>query len=484
MPSTILLTGSTGYIGRRLLPLLLAQRNRVVCLVRDQRRFDFDDFTAGELELITVVEGDLTNPDSMKKLPKQIDAAYYLVHSMTSSKADFKALEEQSATNFKTYINKTSARQIIYLGGIVNDGDLSEHLTSRMTVEKILAGGNSPLTVLRAAIIIGSGSASFEIIRDLVEKLPIMIAPKWLRTRCQPIAIKNVMEYLTAVLLNNQAFHKSFDIGGPDILSYKEMLLQFALVRGLRRYIITLPVLSPKLSSLWLYFITSTSYPLARNLVDSMKNEVVVRDHEITEVVSLELATYEEALGRAFSKINQRQVPSSWRDAFGNPEFSSDFLSSGLIPQHGCYTDVRILHFERDPQAVLDNIWQIGGERGWYYGKLLWEIRGLLDLMAGGVGLRRGRRSSIDLKTGDALDFWRVLIADRKKKRLVLYAEMKIPGEAWLEFRIHHIGKKHKLVQKAVFRPLGLLGRLYWYAVLPFHHWIFNGMIRNIVRYP
>ena len=479
----ILLTGATGYIGKRLLPLLLNKGHSVVCLVRDQRRFDFDNLTGQALENLDIIECDLSRPATLEKLPLSIDAAYYMVHSLDTKDKGFGELENQTAENFIRYADKSNARQIIYLSGIANDKNLSEHLSSRQNVEVILSSRDIPVTVLRAAIIIGSGSASFEIIRDLVEKLPIMIAPKWLHTKCQPIAIRNVLEYLHQVLLNAGTFGKTFDIGGPDILSYKEMLLGYAKVRGLRRWIISVPVLSPRLSSLWLYFVTSTSYMLARNLVDSMKNEVICQNANIRDISPTDLITYREALQLAFVKINQNDIISSWKDALYNKNLDQNFLNHSEVPVHGCLLDKRAYQFSRDPESVLQNIWEIGGDRGWYYGNFLWKIRGYLDKLAGGVGLRRGRRSPVDLKPGDALDFWRVLIADKINKRLLLYAEMKLPGEAWLEFRIKKKGNTHILLQNATFRPLGLWGRIYWYGVLPFHGFIFRGMARRLIEY-
>lgn len=479
----ILLTGSTGYIGRRLLPVLLEHGHEVICLVRDKRRFDWDDFSEIELSKIKVVEADLTQKASLAQAPIDFDAAYYLVHSMSSSYEDFSRMEAESANNFVDYVNRSNARQIIYLSGIVNDNDLSNHLLSRKNVEDILKSSHVPLTVLRAAIIIGSGSASFEIIRDLVEKLPVMIAPRWLKTRCQPIGIRNVIEYLHGVLLKSEAFNHSYDIGGPDILTYKQMLMGYAKVRGLRRIIITVPVLSPKLSSLWLYFVTSTSYSLARTLVSSMKNEVICHDKEIEKIVSTKILHYEESLALAFEKINQHAVISSWKDSIQNESLPINFLDNVRVPEHGILTDTRIVTFTRNKSEVVENLWRIGGNRGWYFGNPLWRIRGVMDKMVGGVGLRRGRRSEFDLKPGDALDFWRVLIADKQKGRLLLYAEMKLPGEAWLEFRIKEKNNAYELHQKATFQPLGLWGRVYWYLVLPFHGLIFPKMAQGIINY-
>lgn len=477
----ILLTGSTGYIGRRLLPTLLANGHEVICLVRDQRRFDWEDFSKEDLTRISVVEGDLAKASSLEAAPLDFDVAYYLVHSMSSSYEDFTRIESDSAKNFVDLVNRSQAKQIIYLSGIVNDAGLSSHLRSRKNVEDILKTSKVPATVLRAAIIIGSGSASFEIIRDLVEKLPVMIAPRWLKTRCQPIGVRNVIEYLQGVMLKPEAFNQSFDIGGADILTYKEMLLGYANVRRLKRWIITVPVLSPKLSSLWLYFVTSTSYSLARTLVASMKNEVICNDTRIQKIVPIKIFHYQEALKLAFDKISQKHVVSSWKDAISQDTMRNNFLDNRNVPEHGVLTDKRIVEFKRSKSEVIDNVWRIGGVRGWYFGNWMWRIRGVLDKMVGGVGLRRGRRSELDLKPGDALDFWRVQVADKETGRLLLYAEMKLPGEAWLEFRIKESNGKKFLMQTATFQPLGLWGRVYWYLVLPFHGLIFPKMAKGIV---
>jgi hypothetical protein len=360
----------------------------------------------------------------------------------------------------------------------VNEEKLSKHLISRKNVERILGSGSYSLTTLRAGIIIGSGSASFEIIRDLVEKLPVMIAPRWLNTRSQPIAIRNVIEFLSGVLLNEKTFNQSFDIGGPDILTYKQMLMRFAKVRGLKRWIGIVPVMTPKLSSYWLYFITSTSYSLAQNLVDSMKIEVICKKNNLNEMLGIVPVSYEDAIREAFIKIELNQVPSSWKDAL-----TSDTLNDGItryaeVPAHGCFVDYRKVHVINSEES-LKKIWSIGGSTGWYYGDWLWGIRGFIDKLFGGVGLRRGRKNQTEISTGEALDFWRVLIADKEEKRLLLFAEMKLPGEAWLEFKIDNQNVLH---QTATFRPLGLWGRLYWYSVLPFHGFIFSGMLRNIAR--
>jgi len=467
----ILLTGATGYIGKRLLPILVAQGHHVICCVRDPERFNPPDSLLPNIEVLKI---DLLDALSLEQLPISIDAAYYLVHSMSASK-DYLALEKKSAVNFRTAINKTNVTQVIYLSGIVNEDVLSEHLNSRKNVENELKKGTYSLTTLRAGIIIGSGSASFEIIRDLIEKLPIMVTPKWLNTKCQPIGVTDVINFLSKTLFNEATYDKNFDIGGPNILTYKEMLLGFAKSRNLKRWIYTLPIMTPRLSSYWLFFVTSTSYKLAVALVDSMKVEVICKNHEINTLLNIQPISYQEALVKAFAKIDSNQIVSSWKDSqiSGRLNFNiSDFID---VPSHGCFKDVRT-RVIKSKEKAKDNIWKIGGENGWYKGDFLWQLRGYMDKLFGGVGLRRGRTNQTSLTAGDALDFWRVLYANHEEGRLLLFAEMKLPGEAWLEFRI----KNEQLVQTATFRPKGLLGRLYWYAVYPFHGYIFKGMINAI----
>lgn len=478
----ILLTGSTGYIGRRVLPVLLSKGFKVVCPVRDKSRFDLQDFDEEEKAQIEVIEADLNDKEVYSKFPDDIDYAYYLVHSLTMGAGKFEDHESQIANLFKDYLDSSNIKQVIYLSGIVNDEDLSEHLRSRKKVEDILADSKVPLTVLRAGIVIGSGSASFEIIRDLVEKLPVMIAPKWVNSRCQPIGVTNALEYLTGVIGQEKSYNRSFDIGGTDVLTYKEMLLGFAGVRNLKRWIITVPVLTPKLSSKWLYFVTSTSYSLAGNLVDSLKNDAICENNDIDEIVSLDKLSYKESIKRTLNKVKNGEIISSWKDSFGDSELQNIFIKKFEAPTFGCFEDKQVLEIKQEKLKVIENFWRIGGERGWYYFNFLWSLRGFMDQIMGGVGLRRGRRSQTDLKRGDALDFWRVLEADREKGRLLLYAEMKMPGEAWLEFKIEEKKGKSFFCQTATFRPLGLLGRVYWYTVYPFHLFIFGGMAKRIVQ--
>ncbi len=471
----ILVTGATGYIGKRLIPLLVNEEHDVICAVRDKMRADKSYL---EEEHISIVEADFLKPETLTNIPKDIDVAYYLIHSMSNASEDFKVLEAQCAENFKHYFETTQVKQVIYLSGITNDDNLSKHLESRKNVEDALESKKYALTTFKAGIIVGSGSSSFEIIRDLVEKLPFMIAPKWLNTKTQPIAVRDVLSFLNKAKGNEKLYNRSYDIFGPEVLTYKQMLMQFARIRKLNRYILTVPIMTPKLSSYWLYFVTSTSYKLASTLVDSMGVEIIGKPSDINKLLDVQPMTYKKAVKRAFKKIEQNSIVSSWKDSF----ISSGRLKNSAhkyinVPSYGCYKD----HQERaviDSEKTLDKIWAIGGETGWYYGTYLWKIRGHIDKLFGGIGLRRGRTHKTELNVGDALDFWRVIYADRTQKKLLLYAEMKLPGEAWLEFKI----EDNILHQTATFRPRGIIGRLYWFGVLPFHGLIFKGMINKLVK--
>ncbi len=471
----ILLTGANGYIGMRLLPQLLRMGHEVVCTVRNASRFSVDSEIRTQIE---VLEIDFLKPVEKNTIPADIDAAYFLIHSMSSSTNDFDAQEATTADHFNKYMSKTRVKQVIYLSGIVNEENLSKHLWSRKNVERILYEGPFKLTVLRAGIIVGSGSSSFEIIRDLCEKLPLMITPKWVLTKTQPIAIRDIIDFLTGVLGNEKTYNDSFDIAGPDILTYKEMLEKYAERRGFKNWIYTVPVMTPKLSSYWLYFVTSTSYTLALNLVDSMKIEVIAKDTRLQELLGIKPHSYAEAIDMAFVKIEQNLVVSSWKDSLVSGRFTKNIEKHIQVPKYGVLKDEKHLKIEQ-PDRVLENIWKIGGENGWYYGNWLWKIRGFIDKLSGGVGLRRGRTHANKLSAGDALDFWRVLLADKEGKRLLLFAEMKLPGEAWLEFKID---EQNILHQTATFRPRGLKGRLYWYSIVPLHFFIFGGMIKNIAK--
>lgn len=471
----ILLTGANGYIGLRLLPQLLELGHEVICAVRDKNRLSVNKELLSKFD---IVELDFLKDNETPEIIKDIDVAFYLIHSMSASTNDFDIQEAQAAENFNSIMEGTSVNQVVYLSGIVNEDVLSKHLQSRKQVEDILYKGKYNTTVLRAAIIVGSGSSSFEIIRDLCEKLPVMVTPKWVKTKCQPLAIRDVLNFLTGVIGNEKCYNESFDVGGPDILSYKEMMLQYAEVRGLKLFIAEVPVLSPKLSSYWLYFVTSTSYKLALNLVDSMRIEVITNDTRLQEILKIEPISYKEAIKLAFYKIEQNQVVSSWKDSMSSGRFKTNLNQYIQVPTFGCLKDKQSVKVD-DPELVLERIWAIGGLNGWYYGNWLWKFRGYVDKFFGGVGLRRGRTHPSNISVGDSLDFWRVLLADKEQKRLLLFAEMKVPGEAWLEFEIDEDNVLH---QTATFRPKGVWGRLYWYTMLPFHYFIFDGMLNKIAK--
>ncbi len=465
----VLVTGANGYIGSRLIPTLLNKGHRVYAFVRSfSQRID---------PRVTVIKGDFSK--GQVELPDDIDTAYFLVHSMNQSSKGFDEKDRQIAKNFVVSIEKTSCKQVIYLSGLVNDRCLSKHLSSRLEVENILAKSKVQLTTLRAGIVIGAGSASFEIIRDLVEKLPIMIAPKWVKSRCQPIAITDVIAYLVDVLGHSSCYGKHFDIGSDDVLTYKEMLLKLAKLRGLKRYIIEVPVLSPKLSSYWLYFITGVSFSLASSLVESLKNDAVCKEESIRKIFPKKLLSYEEALERAFQKVEQNEVISSWKDAWKEARLNCNDQTVLEAPSTGSFKMKAQHTFKKDPKKIIRSVFNIGGKTGWYYMNWVWDLRGFIDTLLGGVGTRRGRVARKDLKPGDPLDFWRVIVADEKNGRLLLLSEMKLPGEAWLEFSV----KENNLTLEATFRPRGLLGRLYWYLLYPVHVLLFNKMAKAIVNF-
>ena len=471
----ILLTGVTGYIGKRLLPVLVDKGYHVICCVRDKNRLVLPARVA---ERVEVVEVDFLAPPPYHSLPHDFNAAYYLIHSMATSTGKFSRYESLAAENFVAYMKDARVKQIIYLSGITNGEYLSKHLASRRNVERILATGKHNLTVLRAGIVVGSGSASFEMIRDIVEKQFIIFTPSWGNTKSQPIAIRDVITYLVGVLYNEKCYNKSFDIGGPEILTYNKMLQQYAEVRKLKRRIITLPFPTPRIALYGLFFLTSVPLNLAVNLAESMKLEMVCKDRDLETLLKVKPITYKEAIRFAFVKIAQNLVASSWKDSLASSVLGyriSDILE---VPQFGCYKNIKKIKVD-DTEKVLGNIWSIGGERGYYYANWLWKIRGFFDQLIGGVGIIRGRRLPSEVQPGDALDFWRVLYANKKEKRFLLFAEMKLPGEAWLEFRIDENNILHQI---ATFRPMGIWGRLYWTSTSPFHYFIFNGMIKNIVK--
>jgi len=463
----------------RLLPKLIEQGYFVYCCVRSKDRFDLKPSFEGKIAFLEL--DFLADPAGFPPIPVEIDVAYFLIHSMTAGISDFEEKEALAAKQFADWSVQAKPKQLVYLSGISHQEKLSRHLKSRKNVEQILMKSSIPTTVLRAGIIVGSGSASFEIIRDLVEKLPVMIAPRWIDSRCQPIAIRNVLQFLTGLIGREETLNRTYDIGGLEVLSYKKMMLEFGRVRGMKRYILSVPLMTPRLSSYWLYFVTSTNYPLAVNLVKSMHLDVIARPNSLAQDLGIALLSYTEAVQLAFEKIRQNSIVSSWKDALVTSTSLNinEFLE---VPSNGVFTDVKKRAIEGDLEEVMENLWSIGGDNGWYYAQWLWGIRGVIDQLAGGVGLRRGRRSPNELIAGDALDFWRVLVADKHEKRLLLHAEMKLPGDAWLEWCIITKGKNSYIKQTATFRPRGVAGRLYWWSVIPAHFFVFNGMIDRIVK--
>ncbi len=471
--SKILITGATGFVGRRLVLHLLSQNHQVyaLCRIKGIRVFGEDQ------KNLHYIMGDLRNPETLKDIPNDIEAAYYLVHSMSEIVSNLVDAENEVVKKFIERVKQTQIKHIIYLGGIINDEKkLSPHLKSRLLVEQTLKDSLIPTTVLRASIIIGAGSASFEIIRDLCEKLPVMIAPKWVNSVCQPIAISDVLFYLSNVLLNTKCFNKIFDIGGPEVFTFKELMLRYAKFRNLKRWIIDVPFLTPRLSSYWLVFITSVRYSLCAYLVESMKNSSIVQLDEIHTIVPHSSLNYTEALTLAFQKISQNEVTSSWMDSWelhGNNPNIEQYIQ---VPQKGCLNDEKKVLIKDSKSATIERIWRIGGSSGYYALNWAWRLRGLLDQIIGGVGLNRGRKHPSEIQTGDSIDFWRVIRADKENGDLILFAEVKLPGEAWLQFKVEQEKGAWVLVQTATFRPRGILGRLYWYILIPFHFFIFRKM--------
>ncbi len=475
----VLVTGATGFIGKRLIYQLLDQGHEVYALVR-VRGMEFKSEGHPHLHILY---GDVQDPKDMDPFPQAIDAAYYLIHSLGTATEDLVALEEEAAQHFLSLLTNTECRQLIFLGGIIEDeANLSPHLGSRLAVEKVLKKGKIPCTVLRSSIIIGSGSASFEIIRDLVEKLPFMIAPRWVRSYCQPIAIRDVLFYLTGVLLLKDAFGKVFDLGGPEALTFRDVLLRYARFRHLKRYILDVPVLTPRLSSYWLVLITTVRFSICQHLVGSMKQNTRKLNTAIDSVLPHRCISFEEALELAFQKIAQNEVVSTWMDAWDPKKTNADLHKFVEVPKEGCLRDQQVVPLLIPVEEALKRIWRIGGDTGWYSMNWAWRLRGLIDKMVGGAGFNRGRKDPEKIAVGDSIDFWRVLMASPEKKHLILYAEMKVPGEAWLEFEIDP--QKNCLIQTATFRPRSVTGRLYWYSFFPFHFWIFRHMARAIAQQP
>ncbi|MFD4953331.1 SDR family oxidoreductase [Streptomyces sp. NPDC058451] len=478
-----LVTGATGYIGGRLVPELLDSGNRVRCLARSPGKLR-DHPWAARTE---VVRGDVTDPESVAAALRDVDVAYYLVHALGTGK-DFEETDRRAARVFGERARAAGVRRIVYLGGLTPAGvperELSPHLRSRAEVGRILLASGVPTTVLRAAVIIGSGSASFEMLRYLTERLPVMVTPSWVGTRIQPIAVRDVLRVLVAGARMPDDVNRAFDIGGPDVLTYRDMMLRYAAVAGLpRRVIVPVPVLTPRLSSHWIGLVTPVPAAIARPLAESLRHEVVCREHDILRYVPDPPGHpigFDEAVRLALQRVREAQVTTRWSSA-SVPGAPSDPLPTDPDWAGGSlYTDRRERTVDAPPEALWRVVEGIGGDHGWYSFPLAWALRGGLDRLAGGVGLRRGRRDAQRLRAGDSLDFWRV--EEIEPGRLLrLRAEMRLPGLAWLEMRVGTDAEGRTLYrQRAVFHPHGLLGHAYWWSVSPFHAVVFGGMARNI----
>jgi len=478
----LLVAGATGYIGGRLIPLLLAQGYRVRALARDPLKLR--DRPGMEHPQLEIVQADLLDPVSLHNACNGCRAVYYLVHSMNPASRDFAHSDRQAASNMVTAAAATGIERIIYLSGLGEEGEnLSAHLRSRTEVGAILTAGQVPVTVFRAAMIIGSGSASFEILRYLVERLPVMITPRWVDTPNQPIGIRNVLHYLVACLECPETIGETFDIGQEEVLTYRQLMTLFAEEAGLRRrWIIPVPVLTPRLSSYWIHLVTPVPAALARPLAEGLRNEVVCHDTRIRSLLPQELLDCRTAISLALDRSHEQQIASSWRDAGSTPPVEWATPDDPAWAGGTCFNDTRQILVTASPEEVWGVITRMGGTNGWFYANWLWQVRGFIDRLIGGIGLQRGRRSADELFPGDALDFWRVGRIE-KPRLLQLVAEMKLPGQAALEFRLEPAANNATRLQlRALFLPQGVAGILYWYAVAPFHHLVFNGMLRGIAK--
>ncbi len=476
----ILVIGATGYIGARLVPRLLSAGYLVRAVSRSLEKLQGCHWaTHKNVELMTV---DVLDPVALAAACEGCQTAYYLVHSMNSQHRDFEEADRRCALNMATAAQRAGLTRIIYLGGLGDQGEeLSRHLRSRAEVADILRSGAVPVTVLRAAMIIGSGSASFEILRYLVERLPFMITPRWVRTPSQPIAVRNVLAYLIGCLEKDETIGQVFDIGGPEVVTYQQLMDAYAAEAGLgRRFVVPVPYFTPRLSSYWIHLVTPVPAYIARPLAEGLRSPAVCRESRIKDLIPQELLDCRTAIKLAITCVQHQQVESHWTDAGAIPPAEWFYSEDPKWAGGTVYEDRRSLIVE----GTADDLWQplvrLGGNTGWYYGNWLWRWRGLMDRLIGGVGMIRGRRHISDLKPGDALDFWRVGAVDAGR-RLLLVAEMRLPGKAMLEFRIEPISKtKVRLIQTARFLPSGLTGLIYWLLVTPLHGIVFGGMLKGI----
>lgn len=473
MSGRILLTGATGYVGGRLLSLLQQQGISVRCITRrpDALKYRVNSTTE-------VVQGDVIDPQSLQPAFEGIETAYYFVHSMGADR-DFESQDRIAAENFAKAATSAGVRRLVYLGGLGNpDEKLSKHLRSRQETGDVLRAHHSQVVEFRASIVIGSGSLSFEMIRALVERLPIMICPRWVQVKAQPIAIEDLLAYLLAALKLPASASQVYEIGGPDQVSYGEIMHEYARQRGLKRWMIPVPILTPYLSSLWLGLVTPLYARVGRKLVESLRNPTLVSNNLAESVFAVRPRSVRDAIARALMNEDREFAETRWSDALSSAgqtqSWGGDRYGSRLV-------DTRTITVTVSPEQAFASIRRIGGRTGWYYGNWLWSLRGFLDLLVGGVGVRRGRRDPDNLHVGEALDFWRVEVFE-PNHRLRLQAEMKLPGRAWLEFEVSPCEQGSTIRQTAIFDPLGLAGLLYWYGIYPLHQFVFAGMLRNLAR--
>ena len=472
----ILVTGATGYVGGRLISELLNNNYSIRVLVRNPERLKNKHW----YNKVEIHKGNVLDKNSLNGLFKDIHTAYYLIHSMENYK-NFEKTDLIAANTFSKVAKKEDLKKIVYLGGLAEDkNNLSKHLKSRHDTGKELSSHGIDVTEFRASVIVGSGSLSFEMIRNLTERIPVMICPKWVYTKTQPISISNVLDYLIGVLNTELPNNQIIEIGSKDILTYGEMIKQYAQVRNLKRILISVPVLTPKLSSYWVHWTTPLSANITRPLVEGLKNESIIKNNLANKYFpNINLLSYKESVKRAISNFNNKSIETSWSDSLISSRGNDNVVSSSL--KEGMIIEDRRIEINKSKEIIFNYILSIGGANGWLYANFLWVLRGYIDLIFGGVGLRRGRRDPLELKQGDALDFWRVeKIINNKLLRLK--AEMKLPGEAWLEYEILKLKNNYQLVQKAYFMPTGLLGLFYWYSLYPIHKIIFRGLIKKIKR--
>jgi uncharacterized protein YbjT (DUF2867 family) len=467
----VLLTGATGYVGGRLLGALESDGVQVRCLVRDPKRLRVRGESSTE-----VLKGDAMNPADLAVAMRGVTHAYYLVHSMAAT-ADFVRRDREAATNFAAAAQAAGVSRIIYLGGLGSGDNLSPHLASRQEVGRILRESGVPTIEFRASVIVGSGSLSFDMVRSLVDRLPVMVTPRWVRIRTQPIAIEDVIAYLCKAIGVPLAGSEIFEIGGVDRVTYQDLMLEYARQRGLRRIMIPVPVLTPRLSSLWLGLVTPIYARVGRQLIESLPHETILGDKRAEEVFGVHPMGVRKAVERAIRNEDREFALTRWSDALASvgetKGWGGDAFGSRLV-------DSRVVKIPVPPGAVFRAVSSVGGEAGWYAWTWLWQLRGLLDLAVGGAGMRRGRRDPLHLAAGDALDFWRVEAVE-EDSLLRLVAEMRLPGRAWLQFEIEPEGSSScELRQTAIFDPIGLAGLAYWYALFPLHALVFRGLLRGI----